>query len=130
MEKIKQLFKRAFITAGMVFIYGIIVRSKEVWLGMFSGALISILTLYMLCLDVKNVVASSQGGYKRGLKGYLQRYLVYVIYLGIIGFFGSKGYYNPLPMLICSGLGLLNIKGNILFMALSDKILKYRDKNL
>lgn len=27
-------------------------------------------------------------------------------------------------MIICSGLGLLNVKANILLMALSDKVLK------
>lgn len=35
-----------------------------------------------------------------------------------------------LSMIICSGLGLLNVKANILLMALSDKVIKIRDKNL
>ncbi|WP_291259544.1 ATP synthase subunit I [Fusobacterium sp.] len=124
MDKVKILFKRTWITALAILVYGVIVGSKEVYLGMFSGAVVSILGLYLLCLDVKKIVATQQGSYKRGILGYLQRYLMYGIYLGVMGkFFG-------LSMIICSGLGLLNVKGNILLMALSDKVLKIRDKNL
>lgn len=118
MEKIKTLFKRTSITALIILVYGIIVGSKEVYFGMFTGALVSILGLYLLCLDVKKIVATQQGSYKRGILGYLQRYVIYGVYLGVMAkFFG-------LPMIICSGLGLLNVKANILLMALSDKILK------
>lgn len=124
MDKVKILFKRTWITALAILVYGVIVGSKEIYLGMFSGAVVSILGLYLLCLDVKKIVATQQGSYKRGILGYLQRYLIYGIYLGVMGkFFG-------LSMIICSGLGLLNVKGNILLMALSDKVLKIRDKNL
>ena len=104
MDKIKSLFKRTGITALIILIYGIIIGSKEVYFGMFSGALVSILGLYLLCLDV--------------------RYALYGVYLGVMAkFFG-------LSMIICSGLGLLNVKANILLMALSDKVIKIRDKNL
>ena len=97
---------------------------REIYFGMFSGALISILGLYLLCLDVKKIVVTQQGSYKRGILGYIQRYALYGVYLGVMAkFFG-------LSMIICSGLGLLSVKVNILLMALSDKIIKVRDKNL
>ena len=124
MDKIKSLFKRTGITALIILIYGIIIGSKEVYFGMFSGALVSILGLYLLCLDVKKIIATQQCSYKRGILGYLQRYALYGVYLGVMAkFFG-------LSMIICSGLGLLNVKANILLMALSDKVIKIRDKNL
>lgn len=124
MDKVKSLFKRTGVTALIILAYGIVIGSKEVYLGMFSGAVVSILGLYLLCLDVKKIVATQQGSYKRGILGYLQRYVLYGVYLGVMAkFFG-------LSMIICSGLGLLNVKANILLMALSDKILKVRDKNL
>lgn len=124
MDKVKSLFKRSGITALIILIYGLVIGSIEVYLGMFSGAVISILGLYLLCLDVKKIVATQQGSYKRGILGYLQRYVIYAVYLGVMAkFFG-------LSMIICSGLGLLNVKANILLMALSDKVLKIRDKNL
>ena len=78
MDKIKSLFKRTGITALIILIYGIIIGSKEVYFGMFSGALVSILGLYLLCLDVKKIIATQQGSYKRGILGYLQRYALYV----------------------------------------------------
>lgn len=124
MDKVKSLFKRSGITALIILIYGLVIGSIEVYLGMFSGAVVSILGLYLLCLDVKKIVATQQGSYKRGILGYLQRYVIYAVYLGLMAkFFG-------LSMIICSGLGLLNVKANILLMALSDKVLKIRDKNL
>ncbi|WP_286033667.1 ATP synthase subunit I [Fusobacterium necrogenes] len=124
MEKVKSLFKRTGITALIIFIYGIVTGSREIYFGMFSGALISILGLYLLCLDVKKIVVTQQGSYKRGILGYIQRYALYGVYLGVMAkFFG-------LSMIICSGLGLLSVKVNILLMALSDKIIKVRDKNL
>lgn len=124
MDKVKSLFKRSGITALIILIYGLVIGSIEVYLGMFSGAVVSILGLYLLCLDVKKIVATQQGSYKRGILGYLQRYVMYAVYLGVMAkFFG-------LSMIICSGLGLLNVKANILLMALSDKVLKIRDKNL
>ncbi len=124
MDKVKSLFKRSGITALIILIYGLVIGSIEVYLGMFSGAVVSILGLYLLCLDVKKIVATQQGSYKRGILGYLQRYVIYAVYLGVMAkFFG-------LSMIICSGLGLLNVKANILLMALSDKVLKIRDKNL
>jgi uncharacterized membrane protein len=123
-DKVKSLFKRSGITALIILIYGLVIGSIEVYLGMFSGAVVSILGLYLLCLDVKKIVATQQGSYKRGILGYLQRYVIYAVYLGVMAkFFG-------LSMIICSGLGLLNVKANILLMALSDKVLKIRDKNL
>ncbi len=124
MDRIKVLFKRTGITAIIILIYGVVTGSKEIYLGMFSGVLVSILGLYLLCLDVKNIVATHQGSYKRGIFGYLQRYVIYGVYLGVMAkYFG-------LSMVICSGLGLLSVKANILLMALSDKILKARDKTL
>lgn len=124
MEDIKRLFKRAGITALIILIYGVLVQSKEVYLGMFTGALVSILSLYLLCIDVKKIIATKDASKKRAILGYLQRYVLYIVYLGVIAkFFG-------LSMVICSGLGLLNVKFNIQLMALSDRVLKFRDKHL
>ena len=91
---------------------------------MFGGSIVSIIGLYLLCIDIKKIVESGQAGYGRSIMGYLQRYTLYGVYMGIMAkFFG-------MPMLICSALGLLSIKGNILLMALSDKVLKLREKHL
>ena len=124
MEEIKKVFKHSIITEIAILTYGLVFQVKEIYIGMFSGAVVSLLAFYLICMDVKKIVASGDGSYKRGIIGYLQRYAIYIIYLGVIAkFFG-------LSMIISSGLGLLNVKGNILLIALSDKILKIRDKHL
>lgn len=124
MEDIKRLFKRAGISAVAILIYGILVQSKEVYIGMFSGALVSILALYLLAIDVKRIVATKDTSKKKAFLGYLQRYFLYGVYLGVIA------YVWGLSMIICSGLGLLNVKFNILLMTLSDKFSRFRDKHL
>ena len=55
MEEIKNLIRRAFITSAIIIIYGLSVKEKMVCIGMFGGSLISILTFYMLCIDVKSI---------------------------------------------------------------------------
>lgn len=124
MEDIKRVFKRSGITVLIIFIYGIIIQIKEVYFGMTSGALVSIFTFYLLCIDVKNIVATQNGTHKRAILGYLKRYIVYAVYLGVMAkYFG-------LSMVLCSGMGLLNTRINITLMTLSDRFLKFRDKNL
>lgn len=124
MEDIKKILKRSIMTVFVILVYGIAVQSKEIYVGMFSGAVVSIIGFQMICIDVKKIVLTKQGSHKRAMLGYLQRYVIYAVYLGVIAkFFG-------LSMTICSGIGLLNVKGNIIFVALSDKILKIRDKYL
>lgn len=129
MNRLRIIFKRAIITTIIILCYGLVVQKKEVIIGMFSGALISVVSLYMLSIDVKNIVMSGEGTYRRGVIGYFKRYLLYFLYLMVMGFLGGKNKDTALSMLICSGLGLLNVKINILFMALSDKFIKYVKKS-
>ena len=124
MNNIKRIFKRAAVAAAIIFVYGILVRSEYVYLGMFSGSVMSIFVFYLLCLDIKSIAVSENVSRKRGFTGYLKRYTIYGIYLGIMAhFFG-------LPMLLGSAIGLLNVKANILLIILSENILKLRDKYL
>ena len=43
MDDIKNIMRRAFITSGLIIIYGLILREKDVCIGMFGGSLIYIL---------------------------------------------------------------------------------------
>lgn len=124
MEQIKKIFKRAGVAAGIVLIYGIIIRNEYVYVGMFSGSVMSIAMFYMICMDVKSIAASESVSRKRGFVGYAKRYVIYGVYLAVMAkFFG-------LPMLLSSAIGLLNVKVTILLMTLSENILKFRDKFL
>lgn len=124
MEQIKKIFKRAGIAALIILIYGLIIKNEYVYLGMFSGSVMSIVMFYIICLDIKSIAASESVSRKRGFIGYAKRYLIYGVYLGAMAkFFG-------LPMLISSAIGLLNVKIIILLMTLSENILKLRNKFL
>lgn len=124
MEQIKLLFKRAFLTAIIILIYGLLVQGKEIYIGMFSGALVSILALYMIYQDVNTIVVTKNSSKKRAMLGYLKRYILYSVFLGIMGKIGG------LSMILGSAIGLLNVKGNIYLLVLSDKFKKFRDKHL
>ncbi|WP_308576508.1 ATPase [uncultured Fusobacterium sp.] len=124
MEQIKSIFKRAGIAAAIILIYGIVIKNEYVYIGMFSGSVMSIIMFYMICMDIKSIAASESVSRKRGFIGYAKRYLVYGVYLGVMAkFFG-------LPMLLSSAIGLLNVKVIILLMTLSENIGRLRDKFL
>lgn len=124
MEDIKNVIKRSFITSGIIIIYGLIIREKMVYLGMFGGSLVSILTFYMLCLDVKSIVANKQGSYKAGIISYVKRYAIYCISLGVAAYFYGTG------MLLSTAVGLLNIKFNIMLMVLYKSLKSFKRKYL
>lgn len=124
MDDIKNIMRRASITSGLIIIYGLILREKAVCIGMFGGSLISILTFYMLCVDVKATVASGNGSYKAGIISYLKRYVLYGAALG------ASAYFFGIGMLLSTAIGLLNIKFNIMIMVLYKKFIQFKKKYL
>jgi hypothetical protein len=105
-ELLKIIIKRGFITSGIIFLYGILLQNKIIYMGMFGGSLLSILGFYMISLDAKTSLHSNSP-FKVSVIGYIKRYILYGIYLGIMAkFFG-------MPMIIAGALGLLSIKFNI-----------------
>lgn len=123
MDEIKKLIQRASITSGIIIIYGLIIREKMIYIGMFGGSLVSILTFYMICLDVKSIAARG-GSYKAGIVGYLKRYTLYGLTLG------SAAYFFGIGMMLSTAIGLLNIKFNIYLMVLYNKFIKFKNKYL
>lgn len=123
MDEIKRVIKNSLITSLIIFIYGLVIREKIVYIGMFLGSLTSILSFLMICLDVKSIVAIG-GGYKAGIFSYLKRYLIYAVLLGIMGYFFKTG------MLLSTTVGLLNIKFNIYLLVLYKKFIKFKNMYL
>ncbi|MCJ8341289.1 MAG: ATPase [Cetobacterium sp.] len=123
MNEIKRVFKRGFVTSGIILVYGIVTFNYLVYLGMFIGSLLSILGFYLICLDARASVMSNSP-FRVGVTGYLKRYCIYGIFLGVtLKFFG-------IPMFVSSAIGLLSIRFNILLMALFDNIKKFKAKHL
>lgn len=123
MDEIKSLIQRAFITSVIIIIYGFIVKEKMVYIGMFTGSLISILAFYMICLDVK-AIAAKGGAYKAGILSYLKRYFLYGLILWLAIYFFGIG------MMLSTAIGLLNIKFNIYIMVLYKNFIKFKKKYL
>jgi hypothetical protein len=123
MESVKKVFKISAIISAVVLTYGILIGSELIYLGMFFGSLLSILCFYMLCEEAKRSIRS-HSPMKSSVIGYLKRYLIYGIYMGVMT------YYFGLPMLISSAIGLLNTKISIFIMVLSDNILNFKEKYL
>ncbi|MGL6064805.1 MAG: ATP synthase subunit I [Fusobacteriaceae bacterium] len=121
MEDIKKIFKISTITSGIILLYGVLVRSNLIYIGMFVGSVLSILNLYLICLDAKTRIRANSP-MKASVIGYLKRYIMCGLFLGIM----VKLY--GVPMLISSAIGLLNIKFSIFFMVLSEYILKIKKK--
>lgn len=123
MDELKKIIKRGIITAVVVLIYGVLSRNKYVYMGMFSGAILSVVGFYMICLDAKASLASNSP-FKVGVIGYLKRYFLYGIFLAL----ATKFY--GFPMLVSGVIGLLNIKINILAITLFNNIKKFKSKYL
>lgn len=123
MEEIKKIIKRAFIVAIIILIYGVITTNIYVCIGMFLGSILSIIGFYMIYLDAKASLHSNSP-FKVGVVGYLKRYLIYGVFLGVL-----TNYYG-FPMLVSGVIGLLNIKFNILAITLFNNIKNFKSKYL
>lgn len=125
MEEIKKLFKRMGITSLIFLALGIITRNNYVLLGLFSGSVISILSLYLLSIDVKSIAYCKEHKLARRIAvfGYLKRYVLYIIYLGGILYFLDFKYF------ISAIIGLLSIRLNIYLILLEDKLKKFKKLN-
>jgi len=105
-KDIKKILKKSIITSLIVFIYGILVSSEVVYIGMFIGSIISTMGFYSIYMEAEAAVRSDSA-FKITLTGYVKRYLVYGVFLGVLlKFFGTS-------MCIGGAIGLLNIKANI-----------------
>lgn len=122
MEDIKTIFKHAGISAILVFLYGLLIWNFYVLIGTFSACLVSILSFYSLCEDVKTQVFLKDDSRRRAFLRYLKRYVFSGMYLAILGYFWG------LPMILSAAVGLLNIKLNIYLLPIFKKLKNYSRK--
>lgn len=123
MEEVKKIIKNSTITSLVILIYGVLIRSREVYIGMSGGSLVSILCFYMIYIDVKTSIIKG-ANFKSGVLGYLKRYAIYLSVLA------GASYFFDLAMMLGTAIGLLNVKFNILLVVLYKNLLKWKDKYL
>nr|P29705.1 RecName: Full=ATP synthase protein I, sodium ion specific [Propionigenium modestum]AAA09660.1 sodium-translocating ATPase F0 alpha subunit [Propionigenium modestum]CAA41367.1 F1 subunit [Propionigenium modestum]CAA46893.1 ATPase i-gen subunit [Propionigenium modestum] len=120
-QEIKKILKNSLITSLIVLVYGIVVRNPIVYFGMFVGCLISTFCFYMICQEAESAMKSGSP-FKMTVTGYMKRYAIYGIYLGIlVKFFGF-------PVFLGGAVGLLNIKFNIFLKVVSTQFEKIKKK--
>ena len=122
MEDIKTIFKHAGISVILVFLYGLLIWNFYVLIGTFSACLVSILSFYSLCEDVKTQVFLKDDSRRRAFLRYLKRYVLSGVYLAVLGYFWG------LPMILSAAVGLLNIKLNIYLLPIFKKLKNYSRK--
>lgn len=124
MEDIKKLFKRMAITSLIFLIAGLITKNSYVLIGLVSGSIISILSLYILSVDVKSIAFCKDHKVAKriAILGYLKRYFLYMIYLGAIIYFLDLKYF------ISAIIGLFNVRFNIYILLLEERINKFRKR--
>lgn len=124
MEDIRKLFKRMILTAVIFLIFGIITKNPHIIIGFVSGCIISILSLYILSVDVKAIAYSKdvKVAKRMAILGYLKRYVIYMIYLAsILYFFDFKYFFSGV-------IGLLVVRFHIYLIVLEEKIKKFKKK--
>lgn len=124
MEDVKIIFKRMIITIILVLLYGLIFQIKYVYIGCVSGCLVALLNFYLLSEDVKNIAYIKDVKYAKrvAVLGYLKRYFIYMVYLGIVIYFLGFNFF------ISGVIGLFSVRFNIYILIISEKIKKFSSK--
>ena len=123
MEEIKKIFRNSILTSLIILIIGVVFNERLLYIGIFIGSLIAVLGFYMMCTESRKIIYSDSPK-KVAIIGYFKRYAIYAFSLGII----AK--YFDLPMLICSVVGLMNIKINIFICIIFENIVRFRNRHL
>lgn len=114
-KELKTVFKNSFITNLIIFVYGLVIGQKAVYIASTLGAILSIWNLYSMYKDAEVLVYKKNASIKQGVASYSKRYIVNGIFLGIM-------MYVNLQWLIAGALGLLVVKLNILFIMFGHQL--------
>lgn len=121
MEQVKKIIKRGLKTSIVILIYGFFIKNSAVYIGMFIGSLVSVLTFYMLYIDATNIIFSTNLK-KQAFVNYGKRYFLCLLTFLIMGYVGKLEY------IAATAVGIFNIRFNIFIFVLQNKILKQNNK--
>ena len=122
MEEIRALFKRTIIITIVCVILGVITRNTSLLFGISGGSIVSILSLYMLSLDVKAIsyCRDTKTAKRIAYSGYAKRYFLHLLFLGALLYFT-----NDFRFFLSGFIGTLNVKLTIYTMNVLERIKKY-----
>lgn len=122
MEEIRTLFKRTIIITIVCVVLGVMTRNTSLLFGISGGSIVSILSLYMLSLDVKAIsyCRDTKTAKRIAYSGYAKRYFFYIGFLAVLLYF-----FDDFKVFLGGAIGMLNVKFNIFFMVALEKVKKY-----
>lgn len=114
-KELKLVFRNSIITNLIVFVYGIILWQKAIYIASTLGAILSIWNLYSIYKDSEVLIYKKNASMKQGILSYSKRYLINGVFLAIM-------MYVDFQWLIAGALGLLVVKLNILLIMFSHQL--------
>lgn len=114
-KELKTVFKNSFITILIIFVYGLFIGQKAVFIASTLGAILSIWNLYSMYKDAEVLMYKKNASIRQGVASYSKRYAINGLFLGLMMYF-------DLQWLIAGALGLLVVKLNILLIMFSHQL--------
>jgi len=120
-QELKLVFRNSIITAIIMFIYGIIVGQKSVYIAFTLGAMASLLNLYWIFKDAE--VLAHAGGRAVGKRksSFFKRFFLNGVFLYLM-------IRVDLQWFVASSIGLLVVKFNIFLLMLNLQFNNIRKK--
>jgi len=115
MEKdLKLIFRNSGITTIIIFIYGLVIGEKSIYIASSLGAILSIWNLYSIYKGVEIMIYLRDSSKTRKMFGYMKRYVISGIFLVLMMKVDIKWFASGI-------LGLLVVKFNILLSMLKEQ---------
>ena len=114
-EDLKKVFKNTVITIVVIFIYGIIIGQKSVYIASTLGAILSLWNLYSIFKDAETLVYLKEASTKRKMISYTKRMFITGVFLFLMIKVDFKWF-------VSGTLGLLTVRFNIFLIMLKTQI--------
>ena len=75
-ETLRNIIKKSFIILISIFVIGLIIRSKELYLGFTAGGILSILNFFVMYKDTEKNLYAGTKNFSFATKSYAKRYLI------------------------------------------------------
>lgn len=111
-RELKLVFRNSLITLLIIFIYGLIIWNKAVFIGASLGAVISIFNLYLIFKDAEVLIHVGENLLKKRKISYMKRFFISGLFLYLMIKVDFQWF-------VSGALGLFVVKLNIILLTLS-----------
>jgi len=111
-KELKVVFRNSLITALIMFIYGLVIGQKSIYIAFTLGAMVSLLNLYLIFKDAEILVHVGENALRKKKSGFMKRLL-------LNGFFLFLMIKVDFQWFISGSIGLLVVKFNVFLLMLN-----------